>query len=341
MKRSYYYLIGANHGRACVLKMPDFSQNLMLQEQFKDISLIDLFTMHYSKEEFLKLIKHANSLYVIDEKTDFYILRVTNSKKDFFNFHTYELIYNYSLPDNLTDLKAKIYSGLAKLAQERYNNVVHIKTRKLNLEDTPFFREYVFRIINNIVSNNASFNYFNYENCAVLDKRILGRLIDYKPFKNNLILEDLLSYKKLRGLVVEYLNYLHKNPLNINQIQSRMEYYYPKFLFGLENTPGTISILEAKRRLARIPAVPNLMSQDEFKTHMSMEDYYLEQKIKMQSFDNSLMEEIFDRGGVEAVMKEMDTNDIYNSSLEDLLRLGILNFDEYLKRKNSLPKKRF
>lgn len=340
MRKSYYYLIGANQKKACVLQLDLSESSHELTSQFEDISLIDLLSMNYTQEEFKRLVSNWNPLISVDDSTDFYILRVTKSKNNFFKFHTYELIYNYHLPANLAALKEKIYDGLGTLAKERYQKVADKTNRKLNLEATPFFNEYATRLIQNITGNSSSLAYFNHESYLTLDSHILNRLIDYTPNKKESLLNELLSYKKLRALVLEYLNYIMKKPWNKNLIQDRVLNHYPKFLYGLSPSDGYITIQEARRRFASFPPEPKLMTMKEAKNYTDLEFYHLEEQIKMQDFNNRVLEEIYSRGGLEAVFKEMDTNDIYNSTPEDLLRIGIYDMNHYMEIKNNTSRRK-
>ena len=56
----------------------------------------------------------------------------------------------------------------------------------------------------------------------------------------------------------------------------------------------------------------------------------------MSSFDDEEIGMVYKIEGLPGVMKHFDGNRIYSLTKEDLLRLGIMSEEEYLRRENEL-----
>uniref|UniRef100_UPI004028D4D8 hypothetical protein n=1 Tax=Candidatus Ventrenecus sp. TaxID=3085654 RepID=UPI004028D4D8 len=342
MKNSKYYLIAANGAIGKVVKVPSIATEG--QGFFKDISMLDLVSMDQSKEEFIKSISLYNEGISLNNDTDLFVLRIANSTENLINLHTYELIFDYPLSERLTSLKNKLYLGLKRGALERVSKVKNPKSRTISLKKDADFKNYARVIIRNITSNSNAFTtHFNFETCACLDPQILKQLIDYKEFKEDSILTELQSYKKLRGLTLEYLSYLNKTPFDKNKIKRRINYYYPRTIFGFRDSEGIMTINDARRDFKENALHAKLMSPKESADFITFEKLSQIKQIKLQPFDNPNLERVYysvsnsKENGLEAVMEQMDANDIYDSSPEDLLRIGFYSNEQYLKikKKNS------
>ena len=53
-------------------------------------------------------------------------------------------------------------------------------------------------------------------------------------------------------------------------------------------------------------------------------------KIKREPFQNKELERWYFSGGTPAILENMDANDIYSRSMEDLLRASIISEQDYL-----------
>lgn len=345
MKNSKYYLIATNGLIGKVLKLPNITEEN--EDFFKDISMLDLVSMDQSKEEFIKSISLYNEGISLNNDTDLFVLRIANSTENFVTLHTYELIFDYSLPERLTSLKNKLYLGLKREALERLSKVKNPKSRTISLKKDADFKNYARVIIRNITSNSNAFKvHFNLETCACLDPQILKQLIDYKEFKEDSILTELQSYKKLRGLTLEYLSYLNKTPFDKNKIKRRINYYYPRAIFGFRNSEEIMTINDARRYFKENALHTKLMSPKESEAFITFEKLSQIKQIKLQPFDNPKLERVYysvpnsEEDGLDAVMEQMDANDIYSSSPEDLLRIGYYSIEQYLEIKKKTSRKR-
>lgn len=346
MKNSKYYLIAVDGLIGRVLKIPNITEEN--ENFFKDISVLDLVSMDQSKEEFIKSISLYNKGVSLNNDTDLFVLRIANSTENFVTLHTYELIFDYPLPERLTSLKNKLYLGLKREALERLSKVKNPKSRTISLKKDADFKNYARVIIRNITSNSNAFKtYFNLETCACLDPQILKQLIDYKEFKEDSILTELQSYKKLRGLTSEYLSYLNKTPFDKNKIKRRINYYYPRTIFGFRGSEGIMTINDARRDFKERALHTKLMSPKEREAFITFEKLSQIKQIKLQPFDNPKLERVYysvpnsEEDGLDAVMEQMDANDIYSSSPEDLLRIGYYSIEQYLEIKKKTSRKRF
>ena len=346
MKNSKYYLVAVNGLTGQTLKLPNGEEK---EEDFlKDISMFDLITMEKAKEEFIKYISSYNKGVTINPETDLFVVRVANSKENFVTLHSYELLFNYPLPERLDLLKSKLYLGLKKEALERLSKINNPKARSISLKKDLDFKNYAKMIIRNITSNSASFTtHFNFETCVCLDSQLLKQLIDYKDFKEAMMLKELQSYKKLRGLVMEYLSYLNKTPFDKVKAKQRINYYYPKTIFGFKNNDEKITINEVRKIFKESALQSKLMSPQETEAYLTTEMINQLNQIKQQPFDNPLLERVYysvknrEEDGLAAIMGQMDANDIYESSPEDLLRIGYYSDEQYLEiKKQSSSKKR-
>mgnify|MGYP004468452953 FL=1 len=346
MKNSKYYLMATNGLIGKVLKLPNITEEN--ENFFKDISMLDLVSMDQSKEEFIKSISLYNEGISLNNDTDLFVLRIANSTENFVTLHTYELIFDYPLSERLTSLKNKLYLGLKREALERLSKVKNPKSRTISLKKDADFKNYTRVIIRNITSNSNAFTtHFNFETCACLDPQILKQLIDYKEFKEDSILTELQSYKKLRGLTLEYLSYLNKTPFDKNKIKRRINYYYPRTIFGFRDSEGIMTINDARRDFKENALHAKLMSPKESVDFITFEKLSQIKQIKLQPFDNPNLERVYysvpnsEEDGLDAVMEQMDANDIYSSSPEDLLRIGYYSIEQYLEIKKKTSRKRF
>ena len=104
-----------------------------------------------------------------------------------------------------------------------------------------------------------------------------------------------------------------------------------------------MTINDARRDFKENALHAKLMSPKESADFITFEKLSQIKQIKLQPFDNPNLERGYysvsnsKENGLEAVMEQMDANDIYDSSPEDLLRIGFYSNEQYLKikKKNS------
>ena len=59
-------------------------------------------------------------------------------------------------------------------------------------------------------------------------------------------------------------------------------------------------------------------------------------EIKKSPFDDEEIGQVFKKYGISEVMNNFDADRIYSATLEDLLRLGIISDNDYLKKSKEL-----
>ena len=114
--------------------------------EFKDLTYIDLYTIHKTKEEFFEEIKDMNPTLKSHqlEELDFFIARTTYNQKDKkHRIRFYDCIFKSNDLENKTE--TKILMNLEKLALERSKNVTEKKT--IELKETTNFLEFASYLI--------------------------------------------------------------------------------------------------------------------------------------------------------------------------------------------------
>ena len=303
-KREYYLLY---------LDKDQTVKNLNLNEQFfyQDITEIDLYTLQYTKEEFLKKYLPGKQI------KDLFIGRLTKNQE--YHFSYYECFFIDSKKSH-TSMKATEY--MKNFALERLRKTKELGKIELNTEN-PKFIEYLTYLIKQITSNQ-SFMFSFIHNDNLKDQKLKEYILNYNENKSifSYIAYHLKGYKQLRFFSLQYLNIL--NEIKENQFEKnyvRDCYSYQSSIFDFtRDFPITIS--EASM----------IQSKDFYPKYLKERNDTVKE-IKNSAFDSEEIEYFYQMGGVEYVLNNMDTNRLYNSTEEDLLRLGLLSPEDYLRQK--------
>ena len=139
-----YSLMAAVKEEAHILKLP-------IGNEFKDISIIDLYTSNFTKEEFYKELQTLNPFLkaISLEQVDLFIARTTyNERSKRHGLHTYECLFN--LKDN--ELRNFMIDNLKREAQARLNNIEN--KEKMELKLTKDLQEYIRVLVKKIGGNS-------------------------------------------------------------------------------------------------------------------------------------------------------------------------------------------
>lgn len=166
---------------------------------FNDISWVDLYTLSYTKEEFLS---HLSVTGVDFKDKDFFIARVDSKGK----VMVYDCMFriNKDVP-----FYQRINNGMKQFALER--NVKVQNHTQIALDKSPQFLDYTKMLINNITSNtNKKFVVSSSDTLKPEELKLrIQSIHTSKDFAKTLpkIQSFLVHYKTLRGLTLECLNY--------------------------------------------------------------------------------------------------------------------------------------
>ena len=137
--------------------------------------------------------------------------------------------------------------------------------------------------------------------------------------------DTLKSYMEFRNLLLEFINFYSKD---LKQDFFVVENYnFPSEIFEYQ-TSFYINPFDASNDLKK-----------EIDKNNIDQEFILFQKllqVKNSAFDDEEVGEIFKLESLKGVMEKFDGNRIYSSTKDDLLRLGILSDEEYLKGNNEL-----
>ena len=297
--------------------------------EFKDLTYIDLYTIHKTKEEFFEEIKDMNPTLKNHqlEELDFFIARTTYNQKDKkHRIRFYDCIFKSNDLENKTE--TKILMNLEKLALERSKNVAEKKT--IELKETTNFLEFASYLIQRVCSESQIKAFITREE-SIVDKEIKNNLKQYMyttdTFRYNKIIKSLRSYKNLRGVCLEYLNYLKPPAISLKEeTENRKTYLYPSEIFGFTYS---FQIFLDQVNVYPLDYVPPLTKNEleVLKKEMIM-DY-----IRYRSLENQNLERYYNEGGLESVMENMSADELYGMlSDEDKVATGLMNIDEYMSK---------
>ena len=331
--KTKYYLIVSVKG---LPKIVSFDRDNEKINEFTDISELDLITMHYTKEELLKYANVKESDY---KNTKVFVLRMKGYKYPKY----YDCIYK-------TDTNI-----LKPLAEERLtrinfnlNRKKGTKRKSINVNQAEYFDKKMDSILTPICKKKETLEKVIslYQNKQLKEPLLSDHLIElFISLKQNYLLntyyglfkeftKELKSYKKLRGVYLEGL-YLTKK-------QERFDNYglndlsYPSLIFGYNDT---------------FLITPYNALKDENNTHFDdnilktpsvlneLERVKIIDNIMRDDFQNKKMGVLFREGGINLILENMDANDIYSSSKEDLLRAGIIDEKTYFAMQDKKPRR--
>ncbi len=341
MDKKRYYLI---------LEKKAVCQTVSLQtDYYQDITEIDLWTMKYSKEEFMNLLKQNLGLDL--ESSNLYIMRIYENKKKEYDIRFYDCIFktqNILNEAGSANLERKIFLLLEQLAMQRMkktqnmdNNINGLKKKvQLHLDNDESFKTITYILLNNDLSNNKKKKVLTRPESIISDNA-KGDLLKVQTVTqfNGLITQlrkkYFYSYKEIRAWILEYFNFLNHQSVNLKEKNFlRKDYLYPSFLFDY-TVPFFLSIYDATHDLHR-QYVPPILPHEQSEL---MVLHYIS-SIKRMPIENPTMRKYYLEGGVEMILNEMDANDIYKSSDEDLLRVGLISEDEFLEKNPNLNLKK-
>ncbi len=328
MKTNYFLIINIR-GKATAIYLDNDPR------PYVDISEIDLQTMNYSREEIIEFAqqKISDLQKLPPDKLnlcDIYVLRVREDKKHKFYFKFYECIYKTS------------GISIAECAEERLNRIKYNLERQkgkpkvsIDVSSSPHFRHLVKTLLDGIIGD-SKFLYSIIRRKSFLNDHFMDILRELsKPYNyHNMnyynyvypeLQKELKSYKQLRGLFLEY-KYFYKSlkrpealdrysSLYSSDVFSYNDYFYIT-KYNADNDPRKTFLWD------HIDS--NFPLLDDLKTISILE------KVKREPFQNKELEKWYYFGGIEAIFMNMDTNEIYSCSKEDLLRAGIISDNEYL-----------
>ena len=334
--KTKYYLIVSVKGLPRIVSFDRDNEKI---NEFTDISELDLITMHYTKEELLKYANVKESDY---KNTKVFILRMKGYKYPKY----YDCIYK-------TDTNI-----LKPLAEERLNRINFnitrengVKRKSINVNQVKDFDKITDSILSPICRKHDVLKkaILLYQNKRIKDPLLSDHLIElFISYNENYLLEkyygttglfkeftkELKSYKKLRGVYLEGL-YLTKK-------QERFDNYglndlsYPSLIFGYSDsfliTPYNALKDENNTHFDdTILKMPGLKSE--------LEQMKIIDNIMRDDFQNKKMGVLFREGGINLILENMDANDIYSSSKEDLLRAGIIDEKTYFAMQDKKPRR--
>ncbi|HIR75084.1 TPA: hypothetical protein IAB95_06270 [Candidatus Ventrenecus avicola] len=319
--KSKYFLVVNYHKKADTLFLDD------VHTPYADISDIDLLTMNMTREEVLESAK------IDAEKAqdcDIYITRVRERAN-----HTYELKFYECI------FKSPGIS-ISDLALERHNRVYHNLFKEkgeakqsIEVKDALEFERIAHFLLDGLLGN-STFLYSIIQRKSFLNDHFMNLLrelslpsnynsMNYYNYIYPQLLNELKSYKQIRGLFLEYKYFKkqlqrEKKTNRFHSLYSSRIFDYSDFFYitwdNANHDPQKHFFTE---HLTQYPT----LSQD-------LQLYAKIDKIKREPFQNKELEHWYFSGGTTAILENMDANDIYSCSMEDLLRASIISEQDYL-----------
>ncbi len=286
------------------------------KQDFNDISEIDLLTIDYSKKEFAEMVKYK---YQIDLKDKKLLIAKINLNKDNYNISIYNPIFQ---PDKKINIQK--YLKIKYVMLNRFDKVMNKEKIKL-LDDSSKFHSLINNFCLEIVNDNDLKRKMADSKSSHINLKLKEEILalsgyDYKFHVKN-IWKKLRNYMDFRSFLLEYIDY-YRNDLK-QELNIAENYLFPSEIFNY-NYSFFINPYEANK--------------DKNKT---IDKKYLEEdiditlkliKIKNSPFDDEEIGQVFKKYGINEVMNNFDANRIYSSTLKDLLRLGIINDEDYLNK---------
>ncbi len=281
-------------------------KNIDFLKNYQDITEIDELTFHYQKEDFIQ-----NNSFLKDK--NIYIVKVQffkNSKE--FKVNIYEPLFK--VPKAFSPQQYERLYFLLKSRQKK----VEQNMRSIQYEDSPIYRTYVTEIITTILQNSQLKFYLARQKSAInpwLKRKLLE--IDNKNylFILDLLKKHLLDYMKLRSILIEYCNF-YQQDLPKEKTTDIDNTLFQESIFGFKGnnyiTPSEATMLK------------NTDDEEELANYAKISH------ILNTPFANEKLEIAYREGGIAKIMHDFDINELYESSIEDLLRLKLITEEEYL-----------
>ncbi len=286
-----------------------------LGKAYPDITDIDLMTLENTKESFLQK-------YLPNQKIkDLFIGRLTyNSKTNVYDFHFYECFFESEHSSRITE---KIQESMKRFALERQQKIKSPNKIELDSNATAF-QEYTNFLIEQITSNRDTLMRFT-NDINITNPNLKKIILQYQKDNyslRSLIWKHLKQYKELRMASYVYLSYLNQEKLDCAKNNHQRENYeYSSLLFDFYYE-FPIYYHEASE-----------IKEKDFLPLRYQQRNQVVQKLKQEPFDSQELNEMYQMGGIPYILEHMDTNELYSSSKEDLLRLGFINEEDYWQHK--------
>ncbi len=305
-KRKYYILYLNQKGIVNILSGP-----------YSDITEIDLITLNATKKEWQE--SHPE----LEKAKDIFIARITyNKSKKNYAMKDYEVLFKC---ENKIAIYSKLEELLKTLALERLQKTKD-ENLSIRLNSQSIYQKELLQLITRILFSNLT--YLNQFTSKLYSEEMKNYFWNYyKDSSNTLyqnkILKSMEDYKTVRYEILILLKILNHQPL---EKKYRENYLYSSLIFDyIYDFP--INIDEA-----------GLEEKDFMPISIKEEQKKLNQ-ILMSPFDSHEIQTLYDIGGVENVLNTMNTNDLYNSTKEDLLRLGLYSSTEYFEQERMKKRK--
>ena len=289
---------------------------------FNDISEIDLLTIDYSKKEFWDMVKNKYQIDLKDKKL--LIAKVTlNKERDYYNISLYNPLFQ---PDKKINMQR--YLKIKYVMLNRFDKVMNKERTKL-LDDSSKFHSLVNSLCQEIVSYDDLKREMADSKSSKLNLRLKEEVLalygsDYNFHVAN-IWTMLKNYMDFRNFLLEYINYYRKD---LKQDFSIAEsYLFPSEVFNYDYS-FFINPYDASLDMDKN------IDDKYFEEDLAVTSKLIE--IKKSPFDDEEIGQVFKKYGISEVMNNFDADRIYSATLEDLLRLGIISDNDYLKKSKEL-----
>ena len=212
---------------------------------------------------------------------------------------------------------------MKRFALERQQKIK--SPNKIELDSsTVAFQEYTNFLMEQITSNRETLMKFTNDS-NITNPNLKKNLLQYQKNNysiRNMIWKHLKQYKELRMVSYVYLSYLNQEKLDCtrNNIQ-RENYEYSSLLFDFYYE-FPIYYHEASE-----------ITEKDFLPATYVERNQTVQKLKKEPFDSQELNDLYQIGGLSYILEHMDTNELYSSTKDDLLRLGLINDEDYWQHK--------
>lgn len=286
-----------------------------LGNAYPDITDIDLITLGTTKESFLQKFLPNQKI------EDLFIGRLThNQKTNVYDFHFYECFF---AREHSSRTNEKIQESMKRFALERQQKIK--SPNKIELDsNASAFQEYTNFLIEQITSNRDILMRFT-NDIHITNPNLKKIFLQYRKDNyslRSLIWKHLKQYKELRMVSFVYSSYLNHEKLDCEKNNHQRENYeYSSLLFDFYYE-FPIYYHEASEILEK-----------DFLPLSYQKRNQMVQKLKQEPFDSQELNELYQIGGIPYILEHMDTNELYSSSKEDLLRLGLMNEEDYWQHK--------
>ena len=207
------------------------------------------------------------------------------------------------------------------------NRLSKVNNKEKLLDDTPSYQILLKSLFDEILADKTM-KFSLTSDKSKINLKVKEMILEMDKSYNwsfNKVDEVLKSYMEFRNLLFEFFNYYRKDLKQDLLIPEN--YFFPSEVFDYQ-TSFYINSYDASNDLEK------KLDQENIDKEFIIFQKLLQ--IKNAPFNDDVIGEIFKREGLSGVMKKFDGNRIYSLTKEDLLRLGIISDEEYLKKENEL-----